>query len=428
HRGSRSRVFVSRAAFDTGAEAGAIPAAPGTLTPGPLLRGSRQRRNRRGGGGDARRKRSWGCAGVRAPTAVRMATDLYEVLSVPDTADDKEIKRAYRRKALQTHPDVNTSPNAKTEFAEVVNAYEVLSDQKKRQAYDRKRKYTPPFGGVRDAASGATSWGRSAYDGARKEASRRWKEQNPGPQDIDDSFGDILRDLFGGITAGGGRGVLNDLVDFLENRVEGFSSDTSVEFEDLMSSGSLEEMEAELENTRLLLEQLRKRSGQLNRDRQDGKRGIRYQKEVSAMKAAGEKRFANIDELDRQMAAVEKAAGIKARFEEIQGHLKRGTRSPSSPSSTAYSSSNPGTSSTAEAAGRGARGTRSVGDPRRASSSSSTTVSGGSSSNSGTPGSVAKAARPPPPRVSRTAPGGRRRADDPEVEAELARLKRKMGL
>ena len=40
------------------------------------------------------------------------------------------------------------------------------------------------------------------------------------------------------------------------------------------------------------------------------------------MKAAGEKRFANIDELDRQMAAVEKAAGIKARFEEIQGHLK----------------------------------------------------------------------------------------------------------
>ena len=40
------------------------------------------------------------------------------------------------------------------------------------------------------------------------------------------------------------------------------------------------------------------------------------------MRAGGSKRFTDIDELDRQMAAVEKAAGIKARYEELQGHVK----------------------------------------------------------------------------------------------------------
>lgn len=50
---------------------------------------------------------------------------------------------------------------------------------------------------------------------------------------------------------------------------------------------------------------------------------IASEKEVAAMKAgAASKRFTDIDELDRQMAAIEKAAGVKARYEELQGHIK----------------------------------------------------------------------------------------------------------
>ncbi|CAM9926496.1 unnamed protein product, partial [Ectocarpus fasciculatus] len=97
--------------------------------------------HQRGGGRGTSRRRVRGIGGG----VLRMARDFYEVLEIPETADQSEIKRAYRRKALKTHPDVNTAPTAKEDFAEVVNAYEVLSDEKKRANYNMKRKFTNPF-------------------------------------------------------------------------------------------------------------------------------------------------------------------------------------------------------------------------------------------------------------------------------------------
>ncbi|MBA2253610.1 MAG: molecular chaperone DnaJ [Chloroflexi bacterium] len=67
-----------------------------------------------------------------------MATqrDYYEVLGIPRSADDSEIKRAFRRLAQQWHPDVNTEHGADERFKEVNEAYQILSDPQRRQAYD----------------------------------------------------------------------------------------------------------------------------------------------------------------------------------------------------------------------------------------------------------------------------------------------------
>jgi len=63
--------------------------------------------------------------------------DYYEVLSVRRSCSDDDIKKAYRRLALQFHPDRNNAPEATERFKEATEAYQVLSDAEKRSAYDR---------------------------------------------------------------------------------------------------------------------------------------------------------------------------------------------------------------------------------------------------------------------------------------------------
>lgn len=67
-----------------------------------------------------------------------MSRDYYEVLGVNRNASDDEIKKAFRRKAKQYHPDANPdNPGAEARFKELNEAYEVLSDEDKRSAYNR---------------------------------------------------------------------------------------------------------------------------------------------------------------------------------------------------------------------------------------------------------------------------------------------------
>ncbi|MDP3988224.1 MAG: J domain-containing protein [Candidatus Levybacteria bacterium] len=63
--------------------------------------------------------------------------DFYQILGVSKTASADEIKRAYRKMALQYHPDKNKSKEAVEKFKEVTQAYEVLSDPQKKQTYDQ---------------------------------------------------------------------------------------------------------------------------------------------------------------------------------------------------------------------------------------------------------------------------------------------------
>src|SRR5512136_1940959 len=64
------------------------------------------------------------------------AGDYYDVLGIPRSADDKEIKKAYRNLARKFHPDVCKEPGAEEKFKAINEAYSVLSDDQKRAQYD----------------------------------------------------------------------------------------------------------------------------------------------------------------------------------------------------------------------------------------------------------------------------------------------------
>lgn len=112
--------------------------------------------------------------------------DYYEVLGVSKTADEDEIKKAYRKMAMKFHPDRNQGDGAKKaeeQFKEVKEAYEMLSDAQKRAAYDRygHAGVDPNMGG------GGFRPGAEGFGG------------------FAEAFGDIFGDIFNG-GAGGRRG------------------------------------------------------------------------------------------------------------------------------------------------------------------------------------------------------------------------------
>jgi len=67
---------------------------------------------------------------------INRCKDLYEILGVSKQASEQEIKKAYRKMALQLHPDKNQAPGATDAFKSVGKAFKVLSDSKSRQHYD----------------------------------------------------------------------------------------------------------------------------------------------------------------------------------------------------------------------------------------------------------------------------------------------------
>jgi molecular chaperone DnaJ len=112
-----------------------------------------------------------------------MKRDYYEILGVSKSATADEIKKSYRKVAMQFHPDRNPGDKtAEEKFKEAAEAYEVLSDADKRAKYDRygHQAFTPGMGGFHGS--------------------------NVNMEDIFSQFGDIFGDdIFGSFFGGGGR-------------------------------------------------------------------------------------------------------------------------------------------------------------------------------------------------------------------------------
>jgi len=107
--------------------------------------------------------------------------DYYEVLGVSKNASESEIKKAYRKLAIQYHPDKNPGDaSTETKFKEAAEAYDVLGDSQKKAQYDR-------FG---HAGMGGQGFGGGGMD----------------MDDIFSHFGDIFGGAFGGRGRRGGGG------------------------------------------------------------------------------------------------------------------------------------------------------------------------------------------------------------------------------
>jgi molecular chaperone DnaJ len=121
--------------------------------------------------------------------------DFYSVLGVTRQTTPDDLKKAYRKLAMQFHPDKNPGDKqAEERFKEVNEAYDVLSDPKKRQVYDQ-------FGhaGFQGGGPGPRQGGFEGFSGG-------FDPRNAGPEGFQDMFGDFFGEFFSADPASGRRG------------------------------------------------------------------------------------------------------------------------------------------------------------------------------------------------------------------------------
>lgn len=131
--------------------------------------------------------------------------DFYSILGVKRSATADELKKAYRKLALQHHPDKNPGDKkAEEKFKEISEAYDTLSDPKKREMYDQfGHAGAQGFGGAGGPFGGGGSGGFGGFGGFGG-AGGPGGSRSQGGDPFQDIFGDVFGDIFGAGRASGG--------------------------------------------------------------------------------------------------------------------------------------------------------------------------------------------------------------------------------
>ena len=246
------------------------------------------------------------------------------------TTDKKEIKRAYRKRAMQYHPDVITTPEstekereeASKDFARINAAYEMLTGGGKgsvgtdssssTKSSSGGYNYQPPHRRTSDYSSWSSPYGKST----------NWEDYMPNYNEEDakydaggDSFGSIFSDILtgaagyaAGYSSGGSGGIVGDFIDFLEGNIDGFESGYNDD-DNLLLYGSFEEVASEMDETDILVTSLETKLSTVENEL------LQVQADLNGAIKFSEK-------LDLE----ERIAELKAREKVVKGYLKKGKK------------------------------------------------------------------------------------------------------
>lgn len=250
------------------------------------------------------------------------------------TTDKQEIKRAYRKRAMQYHPDVlldQDSTEAEREeasknFARINAAYEMLTGGTKGNAS------SDSSGASAKTTSGGYNYQpphrrSSSYSSSSSTRSTNWEDYMPNYSEEDekydaggDSFGAIFSDLLtgaagaaagvaGSYSGGGGSGIFGDFIEFLEGNIDGFESgyDDDRSLSELLNYGSFDDIANEMDETDVLVTSLETKQQSVENDL------MQVQADLNVATKFSEK-------LDLE----ERIAELKARDKVVKGYLKKG--------------------------------------------------------------------------------------------------------
>lgn len=272
------------------------------------------------------------------PPPLPNTDDPYLILGLKTpTADTREIKRAYKRRALQYHPDVRCSVSstdderkrANDDFAKINSAYAFLSGKEKdsssqSSASSSSKSASSGYGGGYTPPHRRTAEQRSSSRYTKSNVD--WQDFMPKYDDKDydaggDSFGAIFNDFVKDVSSSnvsGGGGVLNDLISFLEgnfpsvspnNMGSGQRGEKDLILESLLRTGSVEDIKNELDDANLLSKQLERKDSDLSQE---------YEEVLSEIAS-----LRNSKTFMEEMGLEERRREIEARREVVRDYLDR---------------------------------------------------------------------------------------------------------